>query len=157
MALVLIGWHLSLKEKVSGMLDIIQITDKRDIPSLGPIIKEYTEELGKEDEYDSLLISIFTRFEKPGTLLLAAVKDEEPVGFFWAQSVSKFGEKYLIVLDIYSKKGLLGIKLFEWGLEWAKERGIITVKGLVSPERAKGMKRLFGMKEEAIFISMEVE
>ena len=138
------------------MLDIVQITDKKDIPGLSPVLKEYTEGLGKEDKDDSLLISIFTRFENPGTLLLAAFRNEEPVGFLWAQPVSQFGENYLRISEIYSRQGMLGTKLFERSLEWAKEGGFDAVKGLVPASKAEGIKRLFGAKEEAIFISVEV-
>ena len=83
-----IGWDLSLKEKVFGMFDIVQITSRERVFTLGPLFKEYTESLGKKDENDDLLVSVFTKFNNPGTLLLVAIKDDEPVGFLWAQSVS---------------------------------------------------------------------
>lgn len=138
------------------MLDIIQITDKRKVPELWSLFKEYTQELGKEDKNDELLVSIFTKFSNPGTLLLVAIKDDEPVGFLWAQPVSQFEENYLRISEIYAKQGMLGTKLFERALEWAWEGRFKAVKGLVSVERAEGMKRLFKAKVEAVFISVEV-
>ncbi|KKK97937.1 hypothetical protein LCGC14_2647780, partial [marine sediment metagenome] len=64
-----IGWGLNLKEKVSGMLDIVQIVDKQAVLTLEPLLREYTQTLGKEDKNDDLLVSIFTKFSNPGTLL----------------------------------------------------------------------------------------
>ena len=155
-ALAWIGWDLSLKEKVFGMLDIVQITDKKEILALGPIFREYVEDLGKDDEDYGLLVSAFTKFRNPGTLLLVAIKDDEPVGFLWAQPVSEFNEKYLMILDIYAKHGMMGTNMFKRAIEWARENDLSAVKGFVRAKKAKAMKRLFKMEEEMVFISMEV-
>ena len=138
------------------MLDIVQITNREKVFTLGPLLKEYTQSLGKEDENDDLLVSVFTKFNNPGTLLLVAIKDDEAVGFLWAQSVSQFNENYLRISEIYAKQGMMGTKLSERALEWAREGGFKAVKALVSVERAEGMKRLFKAKVEAVFISVEV-
>ena len=139
------------------MFDIVQITQKKEVLSLDPIIKEYTSNLGKEDKNDDLLVSIFTKFDKPGTLLLVAIKDDEPVGFLWAQPINQFGENYLRVSEIYAKQGLLGTKLFERALDFAWEGGFTKVKGIVDAERAEGMQRLFKAKVEAVLICVEVD
>ena len=139
------------------MFDIVHITDKQTVFSLGALFKEYTESLGKIDENDDLMVSVFTKFDNPGTLLLVAIKDDEPIGFLWAQPVSQFIENYLRVSEIYAKQGMMGTKLFERALEWAWEGGFSAVKGLVSVERAEGMKRLFKAKIEAVFISVETD
>ncbi len=152
-----IGWDLSLKEKVSGMFDIVRITDKEGVLFLEPLCREYTKTLGKPDENDDLLVSIFTKLKNPGTLLLVALKDDEPIGFLWAQPVSQFNENYLRISEIYAKQGMMGTKLFESALSWAKEREFSSVKGLVSVERAEGLQRLFKANVEAVFISVEVE
>ena len=139
------------------MLDIVHITSRERVFTLGPLFKEYTESLGKKDENDDLLVSVFTKFNNPGTLLLVAIKDDEPVGFLWAQPISQFNENYLRISEIYAKQGMMGTKLFERALEWAWEGGFSAVKGLVSVERAEAMKRLFKAKVEAVFISVEVD
>ncbi len=151
-----IGWGLNLKEKVSGMLDIVQIVDKQAVLTLEPLLREYTQTLGKEDKNGDLLVSIFTKFSNPGTLLLVAIKDDEPVGFLWAQPVSQFNENYLRISEIYAKQGMMGTKLFEMALAWAREGGFSTMKALVSVEKVEGLKRLFKAKEEAVFLSVEV-
>ena len=138
------------------MLDIVQITDKRQILTLGPLFREYIEGLGKEDKDYGLLVSTFTKFQTPGTLLLVAVKDDEPVGFLWAQTLVEFNEKYLMVLDIYAKHGMMGTSMFKRAIEWARENDLSAVKGFVRAKKAKAMKRLFKMEEEMVFISMEV-
>ncbi len=138
------------------MFDVVQIFDKAEVLNLEAIFKEYTRHLGKEDKNDDLLVSVFTKFNNPGTLLLVATKGDEPVGFLWAQPVSQFGENYLRISEIYAKQGMMGTKLFERALEWAHKGGFYAVKGLVSVKRAEGLKRLFKAKEEAIFISVEV-
>jgi len=155
-ALAWIGWGLSLKEKVFGMLDIVHITNKQMVFTLWGLFKEYTRSLGKEDENDDLPVSIFTRMGNPGTLLLVAVKDNEFVGFLWAQPVSEFGLNYLRVSEIYARQGMMGIKLFERAIEHARKDGFDYVKGLVRAEKAEAMKRLFKAKEEAVLISVEV-
>lgn len=139
------------------MVDIVQVTSRQGVLTLEPIFKEYTLSLGKEDKNNDLLISIFTKLNNPGTLLLIVVEDNKPVGFLWAQPVSQFGERYLRISELYAKQGMLGTKLFERALEYAWEGGFITVKGLVSAERAEGMKRLFKAKVEAVLISVEVD
>ena len=151
-----IGWDLSLKEKVFGMLDIVQITGRERVFTLGPLFKEYTESLGKKDENDDLLVSVFTKFNNPGTLLLVAIKDDEPVGFLWAQPISEFSLNYLRVSEIYARQAMMGVKLFERAIEHARKDGFDYVKGLVRAERAEAMKRLFKAKEEAVLISVEV-
>ena len=151
-----IGWASNLKEKACGMLDIVHITGRERVFTLGPLFKEYTESLGKKDENDDLLVSVFTKFNNPGTLLLVAIKDDEPVGFLWAQPVSEFSLNYLRVSEIYARQAMMGIKLFERAIEHARKDGFDYVKGLVRAERAEAMKRLFKAKEEAVLISVEV-
>ena len=151
-----IGWDLSLKEKVFGMLDIVHITDKRKVFDLGLLFQEYTRSVGKEDKNDNLLVSIFTNFSIPDTLLLVAMKNDEPIGFLWARPVSQFDEIYLRISEIYARQGMIGIRLFERAVEWAYDRGFCAVKGLVRAEKAEAMKRLFKAKEEAVLISVEV-
>ena len=138
------------------MLDIVQIQTKEQVLTLGPIFKEYISTLGREDRNDNLLVSVFTKFNNPGTLLLVAMKDDEHVGFLWAQPVSQFDHNYLRISEIYAKQGMMGTRLFEKALDYAREGGFSGVKGLVSVERAEGLKRLFKAKTEAVFISVEV-
>ena len=138
------------------MLDIVHIENKGEVFALASLLEEYTATVGKEDSTDSLLVSIFTRIDNPGTLLLVAVKGDEPVGFLWAQPVSEFGQNYLRVSEIYAKQGMMGTKLFERAIRWAEEGGFSAVKGLVSVKRAEAMKRLFNAETQAVFISVGV-
>lgn len=138
------------------MFDIVQITHKHGVLRLEDILKEYTLSLGKEDKNSELLVSIFTRFDNPGTLLLVAIKDDEPVGFLWAQPISQFGESYLRISEIYAKKGMLGTKLFERALDFARSGGHKSLKGMVSVDKVDGMERLFKAKTEAVLISVEI-
>lgn len=138
------------------MFDIVQIVKKQQVLALQPLLEEYTRTMGKEDKNDNLLISIFTNFSIPDTLLLVAMKNDEPVGFLWARPVSQFDEIYLRISEIYARQGMMGMRLFEKAMEWADEHGFYAVKGLVRAEKAAAMKRLFKMKEEAVLISVEV-
>ncbi len=138
------------------MFDIVQIKDKQEVLDLEAIFSEYSRTFGKGNEDDTLLVSIFTKVTNPGTLLLVAIKDDDPVGFLWAQAYKSFNQSHLRVSEIYAKQGMMGIKLFERAMEWAKESKFTSVKGLVSIEKARGLKRLFKAKEEAILISVEI-
>lgn len=138
------------------MFDIVQIQTREGVLTLRPIFREYISTLGREDKNDDLLVSVFTKFDNPGTLLLVAIKDDEQVGFLWAQPVSQFDHNYLRISEIYAKQGMMGTKLFERALDYAREGGFSAVKGLVSVERAEGLKRLFKAEAEAVFISVGV-
>lgn len=139
-----------------GLNRIVRVTDKQEVLDLESLFREYTISLGKEDKNGDLLVSIFTKLNSSGTLLLVAIKDDEPVGFLWAQPVNQSDRGYLRISEIYSKQYIVGIDLFDQAIKWAREGGFSTLKGLVSTERAEGMKRLFKAKEEAILISVEV-
>ena len=139
------------------MYEICRVVSKQQVFILDDLLRDYTKCLGKEDENDELMVSIFTKIKNPGTLLLLALKKGEPVGFLWAQSVNQFNESYLRISELYAKEGMMGTKLFEGALEWAQENNFLIVKGLVSAERSKGMIKLFKAKVEAVLISVEVD
>ena len=138
------------------MLDIFQVSQKSDVPKYARMFQTYTEELGKEDENEDLMVSIFTNFENPGTLFLVAMSNKVPVGFIWAQPVHRFGENYLRISEIYSEKHNIGMLLFGQAVDFAIEGGFDSVKGLVKADKAMAMKRLFKANEEAVFISVEL-
>ena len=150
------GSELDTRQKAST-ITVKRLKTPAGLPKFGNLFIEYAESLDDLDYLDEMSRLLVAKFKYPDTIFYIAFNEEkEPVGFLWAEPNAYNGAEFIGLHEIFSKEPGAGEAMFDKLIDYGRQEGFISIKGLVKADRAEAIARMFDADIEAVQLSLEL-
>ena len=140
---------------MNSPIKMIRMTDEGDVEELHGVITGMVD-TGEGSLDLAQLIEIYKgNVGDPSTFLAYASNGRGPIGYIYTVLRDGPSGPIWVIEQIYSEEPYAGRGLYILAEAWARDKGAISIRAVISPKKAEAMARLFGVNVLGTVIGKE--